>query len=176
MDLKDCVEKPLPKVPVGPSIFTHWLAIQGIQPKVPQNPIIEDPETERKKQSKDKDQSKKISTSVDTNVEFKPLVKHVLSEELQMYYEKVTEAIKDSSNQKKDLRRAAIESLANDPGINQLVPYLTQFVASEVTNNLHNLTLLYRLMEVVKALLVNPNIHIELYVSSYRVQQVSNTS
>ncbi|KAL9655621.1 hypothetical protein ABK040_002284 [Willaertia magna] len=164
IDLKECLEKPLPRVPIGPTIFTHWLAIQGIQPKIPQNPIVEDPETERKKQLalKEKDQTKKVSTSLDTNVEFKPLVKHVLSEELQMYYEKVTESIKD--NQKRELRRAAIESLANDPGINQLVPYFTQFIANEVTNNLKNLTLLYRLMEMVKALLVNPNIHIELYL------------
>lgn len=164
LDLKDCLEKPLPKVPIGPSIFTHWLAIQGIQPKIPQNPSIEDTESDRKK-PKEKDQSKKVSTSQDPNVEFKPLVKHVLSEELQMYYEKVTDAIKDLSNQKRDLRKAAIESLANDPGINQLIPYFTQFIASEVTNNLRNLTLLYRLMEMTKALLVNPNIHIELYVS-----------
>ncbi|KAF0983936.1 hypothetical protein FDP41_007851 [Naegleria fowleri] len=163
LDLKDCLEKPLPKVPIGPSIFTHWLAIQGIQPKIPQNPSIEDTESDRKK-PKEKDQSKKVSTSQDPNVEFKPLVKHVLSEELQMYYEKVTDAIKDLSNQKRDLRKAAIESLANDPGINQLIPYFTQFIASEVTNNLRNLTLLYRLMEMTKALLVNPNIHIELYL------------
>ncbi|EFC49518.1 predicted protein, partial [Naegleria gruberi] len=164
LDLKDCLEKPLPKIPIGPSIFTHWLAIQGIQPKIPQNPTIEETESERKKESKDKDQSKKVSSSHDPNVEFKPLVKHILSEELQMYFEKVTEAIKDTTNQKKELRKAVIESLATDSGINQLVPYFTQFIASEVTNNMRNLTLLYRLMEMTKALLVNPNIHIELYL------------
>lgn len=91
-------------------------------------------------------------------------MKHVLSAELQMYYEKVTEAIK---GKKPLIRRAALESLSQDAGLHQLVPYFTQFIAQEVTNNLRNLNLLYHLMEMVKAILTNPNLHVELYVRRF---------
>lgn len=39
IDIKECLQTPLPKVPIGPTISAHWLAIDGIQPRIPQNPI-----------------------------------------------------------------------------------------------------------------------------------------
>jgi hypothetical protein len=51
----------------------------------------------------------------DDKVELKPLVKHVLSAELQMYYEKVIEVIK------KEKRDSLLRSLSTDAGIQQLV-------------------------------------------------------
>ena len=62
-----------------------------------------------------------------------PPIKHVLSKELQTYYEKVTEAIEGSNP---ELREAAFNSLSNDPGLNQLVPYFNRYVAKEVIANL----------------------------------------
>jgi transcription initiation factor TFIID subunit 6 len=168
IDIKECIKAPLPKLPIGPTITSHWLAIQGVQPKIQQNPA---PPTDK---DQGLDPSKKLvsstgvtavlptDTTVTNGVELRPLVKHVLSAELQMYYEKVTEAVK---GEKPLLRRACIDSLASDPGLHQLVPYFTQFVAEEVTNNLRNLELLRNLMEMARALLVNPTLHIELYVS-----------
>jgi transcription initiation factor TFIID subunit 6 len=166
LDIKECLRAPLPKLPIGPTITSHWLAIQGVQPKIPQNPA---PPTD--KDVGEQSKASLVTTGVTapipgdvtmTNgVEVKPLVKHVLSAELQMYYEKLTEAIKGD---KPLLRRACIDSLALDPGLHQLVPYFTQFVAEEVTNNMRNLPLLYHLMQMTRALLVNPTLHIELYL------------
>jgi transcription initiation factor TFIID subunit 6 len=167
LDIKECIRAPLPKLPIGPTITSHWLAIQGVQPKIPQNLA---PTTD--KDAGDQSKSNLVSaggvtailpgdTTITNGVELKPLVKHVLSAELQMYYEKVTEAVK---GEKPLIRRACIDSLASDPGLHQLVPYFTQFVAEEVTNNLRNLPLLIHLMEMTRALLINPTLHIELYV------------
>ena len=42
LPVKSLVEHPLSvRVPKGPSVRGHWLAIQGIQPKIPQNPSID---------------------------------------------------------------------------------------------------------------------------------------
>lgn len=61
--------------------------------------------------------------------EVQPLVKHVLSKELQMYYERITSAV---LSQDEILRATAISSLQNDPGLHQLLPYFVQLVAEKV--------------------------------------------
>ncbi|KAL0477594.1 transcription initiation factor TFIID subunit 6 [Acrasis kona] len=170
LDIKDCLKTAPPKLPIGPTVTTHWLAIQGVQPKIQQNPA---PPTDKDVAGGDPSKNNLVSAGgvtatlpVDaagaTNgVELRPLVKHVLSAELQMYYEKVTEAIKGD---KPLLRRACLDSMSSDPGLHQLVPYFTQFVAEEVTNNMRNLSLLMHLMEMTRALLTNPTLHVELYL------------
>lgn len=75
------------------------------------------------------------------------------------YYEKITEAIKGDN---KELRDAALGSLANDPGLHQLVPYFCQFIADEVTKNIKKTRLLYSLMQMIKALLDSPHIRISI--------------
>ena len=85
-------------------------------------------------------------------VEVVPAVKHVLSRELQLYHDSVTDAlIKGTTVQ----REAALKSLAEDAGLHQLVPYLTRFVADKVTHNLRNLELLRALMQAVRPLLLH---------------------
>lgn len=57
-------------------------------------------------------------------------MKHVLSRELQLYFERVTSAATD---QDEAMREAALASLRGDPGLHQLVPYLVQWVAESVS-------------------------------------------
>jgi len=56
-------------------------------------------------------------------------VKHVLSKELQLYYEKIIESV---LKKEPEIRKAALNSLRSDAGIHQLVPYFCQFVADKV--------------------------------------------
>jgi transcription initiation factor TFIID subunit 6 len=63
--------------------------------------------------------------------EIKPLVKHVLSKELQMYYERITSAV---LSQDEVLRATGISSLQNDPGLHQLLPYFVQLVAEKASS------------------------------------------
>jgi transcription initiation factor TFIID subunit 6 len=63
-------------------------------------------------------------------VDTKKQVKHVLSKELQLYFEKVAGAL--TNEESEGIRETAIASLRNDPGLHQLVPYLVAFVAEKV--------------------------------------------
>lgn len=59
----------------------------------------------------------------------KPLVKQVLSKELQLYYEKIVLMVKSHDE---ELILTVIESLRTDPGLHPLLPYFIQFISDEV--------------------------------------------
>jgi transcription initiation factor TFIID subunit 6 len=88
-------------------------------------------------------------------------VRHVLTKELQAFFEKITEAI--LGNETTTLQ-AALNSLRSDPGLHQLLPFFCKFISDKVTENLHNLRSLLSLMKTVDALLTNPHIHVDHYV------------
>ena len=91
-----------------------------------------------------------------------PLVKSVLSKELQMYYDKIIESLLSPTP---ELRNLAMESLSKDPGIQPLMPYFIQFLTDKVTKNVRNLQILWTMMRMIRALLDNKNLFIEPYVS-----------
>nr|KAJ3418376.1 hypothetical protein HK105_008390 [Polyrhizophydium stewartii] len=135
-DLEDLINRPLPPVPIEPTYTAHWLAIDGVQPRIVQNPTP-------------------------SATEMAPLVKQVLTKELQMYYEKITEML---INDDPEIRALAIESTGRDPGMQGLMPYFVQFVADTVTRNLKNLDILWAMMRFMRALLANPDLDPEPYV------------
>lgn len=96
------------------------------------------------------------------NVTVKPLVKHVLSKELQLYFEKICSALLDESNN--EYRIAALASIRSDPGLHQLVPYFVQFIAEKVTHNIKNLFVLTQMMLLTTAMLENSNLYVDPYV------------
>ena len=101
------------------------------------------------------------------NVTVKPLVKHILSKELQLYFEQICCAILDESMDEDRAadRVAALASIRGDPGLHQLVPYLVQFVAEKVTHNLRNLFVLNQMMQLTSAMLDNDTLYVDPYVS-----------
>ena len=127
VDFEKIVNQPLPKLPREVSLSAHWLAIEGVQPAIPQNPTLSD--------SKQEGIISAASTSfaamsTSDGVDVRPMVKHVLSKELQLYFERTTGALLNDSND--TLRDAALYSLKTDPGLHQLVPYFVQFIAEKV--------------------------------------------
>ncbi|CAL5336355.1 unnamed protein product [Camellia sinensis] len=154
LDFKDVIEAPLPKAPLDTSIVCHWLAIEGVQPAIPENApveVIAAPSDNKKPEQKD-----------DLPVDIKLPVKHVLSRELQLYFDKITDLAVTRSDSV--LFKEALESLATDSGLHPLVPYFTYFIADEVSRGLNNFHLLFALMRLVGSLLQNPHIHIEPYL------------
>ncbi len=73
--------------------------------------------------------------------EIKPVVKHVLSKEMQLYFEKITAAILGKED---DIVEAALNSLRSDPSLHQLLPYFVQFISDKVIITI-KLTFLTRL-------------------------------
>eukprot|EP01114_Cavostelium_apophysatum_P004097 TRINITY_DN14252_c0_g1_i1.p1 TRINITY_DN14252_c0_g1~~TRINITY_DN14252_c0_g1_i1.p1 ORF type:complete len:419 (+),score=46.85 TRINITY_DN14252_c0_g1_i1:78-1334(+) len=152
VEFSDIINSALPKCPRDSSLASHWLAIEGVQPQIPQNP----PPVQAETQASPTKKKKPSGTS-----RVRPLVKHVLSKELQLYYEKVALIMRGNDNAQID---DAIESLSNDPGLNPLLPYFIQFVSDEVTHNLTNLALLFHLMRMLMALLRSSYFNVEPYL------------
>ncbi|XVE72484.1 hypothetical protein DITRI_Ditri11bG0042700 [Diplodiscus trichospermus] len=154
LDLKDVIEASLPKAPLDTGITCHWLAIEGVQPAIPENApvgVIAAPSNGKTYEQKD-----------ELPVDIKLPVKHVLSRELQLYFDKITELTVRKSDSA--LFKEALVSLATDSGLHPLVPYFTYFIADEVSRGLNDYSLLFGLMRVVWSLLQNPHIHIEPYL------------
>ncbi|KAK7598055.1 hypothetical protein V9T40_006290 [Parthenolecanium corni] len=179
LDLNDVVLNSTIKYPLEASVRSHWLAIDGIQPTIPENPppISKDeqklesvnPIANLKKKESDKESHGKPTTgkihklrNVET-VHVKQLATHELSVEQQLYYKEITEACVGSD----ELRRTeALQSLSNDPGLHAMLPRMCTFIAEGVKVNVvqHNLALLIYLMRMVKSLQDNPTLYLEKYL------------
>ncbi|KAJ2031550.1 histone H4-like TAF Taf6, SAGA complex subunit [Coemansia sp. S610] len=154
IDLDRLMEEPLPSVPLEVVYTAHWLAIEGVQPRIQQNPApIGEEEPAAKKAAK--------APQKQDGVETIPLVKHVLSKELQLYFECITESLVSPDPL---IKSTALESISIDAGIHQLVTYFVQYIAMTVKNNLNNLETLRTAMAVAKALRRNPNLFVEPYM------------
>jgi transcription initiation factor TFIID subunit 6 len=94
-------------------------------------------------------------------IEIKPIVKNILSKELQLYFEKVINTIKTENEASINL---VLESIKNDIGIQPLIPYFVQFISEEVIKNLKNLNYLKYLMMFIHTLLENEHLNIEPYL------------
>jgi len=178
LDLSELVGSSLPKIPLTPAIRAHWLAIDGVQPSIPENPPPQskdqlvadsvDPAAKLKgENARDNKlgmvlgQLAKMKTVETVNV--KQLASHELSVEQQLYYKEITEACVGSD----EARRAeALQSLACDPGLHQMLPRLCTFIAEGVRVNVvqHNLAILIYLMRMVKSLLENQTLYLEKYL------------
>ena len=97
------------------------------------------------------------------DVAVKPTVKHVLSKELQLYFEKVCSAFLDETSE--EYRTSAYASLRDDPGLHQLVPYFVQFIAEKVTHSLKDIFVLTQVMHMAEALVQNTSLYVDPYVS-----------
>lgn len=201
----------------------HWLAIEGVQPLIPENPTPAEmssvDESERGAGAVEPtfagaNTSGAIATasavsaasaapsgSSDTiNATTQPLVKHILSRELQVYYRRLTEAIlhginslkngsatdaqldvpmaddiPDEQQQEDPTSLAALASLSSDPGLHQLVPYLAQWISTNITAALSlsstpgpssskRSLVVGRMVSSIEAMLANPYLGIEGYI------------
>ena len=162
LDLNELVNGPnggLPKIPLGPSLRAHWLAIDGVQPSIPENPPASDKDQLLNESTNPLCKLNKLDAidnklgvllqnqkpglaaarlKTTETVNVKQLAKHELSVEQQLYYKEITEACVGSDEPR---RAEALQSLACDPGLHQMLPRLCTFIAEGVRVNVvqHNL-------------------------------------
>ncbi|CCH57949.1 hypothetical protein TBLA_0A01500 [Henningerozyma blattae CBS 6284] len=224
-DLEKLLQQPLPPIPRLPTFSAHWLAVEGVQPAIPQNPrlqeirmaqppairgaivtalndnsihaegdngtgsgtgstnnVLDGPDSSTiagannsinglsnpNIQSSRPRVTSRVKPGSHSNTQLKPLVRHVLSRELQLYFDKVVEALTSSSSSpdSSHLRSAALTSLRTDSGLHQLVPYFIQFIAEQITHHLNDLDLLTSILEMIYSLLSNESIFLDPYIHS----------
>ena len=241
----DCVDftavlsTPLPSVPLDPTVSVHWMAIEGVQPTLPQNAndAPQPEQTVAPAETRTLTVPPPTATAAPTAAEEQPamavrctpqhphpligalqrrsllllrglccelcgcdgrcgceqklklLTPHVLSKEQQTFFEKCTcqesrqqpllcpnpasdthfgvrlpalpAAIKGNDSA---LREAALTSLVNDAGLQQLLPYFVHFISDEVSHNLRNLHALHASLQLSSALLTSKQLFVEPYL------------
>ncbi|KAI9665584.1 MAG: hypothetical protein M1829_005663 [Trizodia sp. TS-e1964] len=164
LDFEKLINAPLPKVPREISFTAHWLAVEGVQPSIPQNPTTADLRSQDLIPKGPGANPYLAALNGSETVTVKPLVKHIISKELQQYFERICDAVLDEESD--EYRAAAFGSLRTDPGLHGLVPYFVQFIAEKVTHNLKNIFLLTQMMHLASALLDNESIYVHPYIAS----------
>ncbi|XP_050349736.1 transcription initiation factor TFIID subunit 6 [Nymphalis io] len=178
IDLSEILSAPPPKIPLDVSLRAHWLSVDGVQPTVPENPPplskesqkLEsvDPITKLSKPATKDAVGKPVCgkaarLKASESVHVKQLATHELSVEQQLYYKEITEACVGSDEGR---RAEALQSLACDPGLHEMLPRMCTFISEGVKVNVvqNNLALLIYLMRMVKAILDNQSLYLEKYL------------
>ncbi|KAI8899512.1 hypothetical protein BC833DRAFT_585615 [Globomyces pollinis-pini] len=161
IDLEELVNRPLPPVPLEVTFTAHWLAIEGVQPRIVQNPTSSERMASQDKLTDSTPTEKAKVLSKD------PLVKEVLTKELNQYFEKITNYVTSES---KALQVMAVESLSSDPGIQALMPYFAKFINDSIIVNLKTAKSLHFctcLMIMVDSLLKNKHLFVDPYLHQF---------
>ncbi|KAF2191941.1 Arf-domain-containing protein [Zopfia rhizophila CBS 207.26] len=162
VDFEKLINAPLPKVPREITFTAHWLAVEGVQPSIPQNPTAIN-HADLLPKGPNANPHLAAASGLD-NVQIKAPVKHVLSKESQELFGKLTSALIDDTNP--EWSNAALASIQTDPGIHQLATYLILFFQEKITHSHKNLFILRQMMLATAALLNNPSIFLDPYIAS----------
>lgn len=140
-----------------------------MQPSIPQNPTTGDSRSQELLLPKGPGANPALNALAgNDNVAVKPSVKHIVSKELILYFDKIQAAILDDNpdDEVVRLRQAALGSVRDDPGLHQLVPYFVNFVMDRVTHHLDDTFTLRQMMELTNALIENRSLFLDPYASS----------
>ena len=167
-------------LPKPVSWTAHWLAVEGVQPLIPENPPAITKDTEEPSALKSitgQPSTSALATqpTVKGRQQNQQLVKQVLSRELQLYYARLTSSLLPPAPEDYVKRTAALASLRHDAGLQALLPYLVRWVAEGVVNSLRTGTqtetdgrVVEVLLDVISALLDNSTLFVEPYASHPR--------
>jgi len=156
----------------------HWLAVDGVSPMIPYN--------DARNYSTEGEEKVHFNSAVDispaiqlgeedSSIRIRELQHRLLSEELHLYYSRVTAAFSSPSTSA-EVISTALHGLRNDRGIQELVPFLCRFVANGLMERkkLKDTEFARRLVRVFDAMLENRSLHLDLHVSGVTAMRLSN--
>eukprot|EP00581_Thalassiosira_minuscula_P006718 CAMPEP_0183705730 /NCGR_PEP_ID=MMETSP0737-20130205/2763_1 /TAXON_ID=385413 /ORGANISM="Thalassiosira miniscula, Strain CCMP1093" /LENGTH=598 /DNA_ID=CAMNT_0025932955 /DNA_START=66 /DNA_END=1862 /DNA_ORIENTATION=- len=107
------------------------------------------------------------NTTEDSSIRIRELQHRLLSEELQLYYARITSIVENpaSSTDPASLS-AALRGIRTDTGIQELVPFLSRFVANGLMSkrNLQRTEHCRKLVRLFDAMLDNRSLHLDLHL------------
>ncbi|GAP91365.2 putative transcription initiation factor TFIID subunit 6 [Rosellinia necatrix] len=167
-DFERVINGALPKVSRDGNYTVHWLAIEGVQPTVPQNPTSTEARSQDLLPKGPGANPALAALSGHDNPNFRPSVKHAVSQEQILFFEKVQAALLDDNPDPEvhRLRQAALAAVVAEPGTHQLMPYYVTFISNQVTHYLDDLFVLRQMMELTNALISNAYIFVDPYASA----------
>ena len=159
---------PLPRPPIETHVTAHWLALDGVQPALPENPPPALPAGAGGAATAATAAAPSTAAAAGglqgdpgSGAAVRGVVAHVISKELQLYFEQITGMItREGPNGPPEI----FESLATDAGLQPLAPYFTRWVAAEVGEHLEELPRLRGAVRAAAALLANPRLSLEHYL------------
>ncbi|RFU72736.1 transcription initiation factor tfiid subunit 6 [Trichoderma arundinaceum] len=168
VDFEKLINAPLPRVPRDMNFTAHWLAIEGVQPSIPQNPTSAELRPQDLLPKGPGANPALSALAGNDTASGQPSVKHIVSKELILYFDKIQAAILDDNPDEEviRLRQAALGSVRDDPGLHQLVPYFINFIMDRVTHQLDDTFTLKQMMELTNALIENKSLFLDPYASS----------
>jgi hypothetical protein len=127
----------LPQYPLTPEVHFHWLAVNGLQPSIPQNPEVV-----------------VYDASADTTG---------LPREVAYFYTKLTRLVLSASSAEASGQSIteACALLRVDSGLQALVGYLSRFVFVQIRRNLKSTHVLQGLLQVIHSLVLNTHLNLE---------------
>ena len=163
---------------VGPpselGMTVHWLAVEGVSPMDPRNEVYS-------KAVGAADINKDVTPALllgdgqapdagddgedeRESIRIRELQHRLLSEELQLYYSRVTSAVATSDDA--DEVSAILRGVSSDAGIQELVPFLSRFVSAGLGSrrNLVRTEYCRRLVRLFDAMLDNQGMHLDLHL------------
>eukprot|EP00891_Asterochloris_glomerata_P007197 jgi/Astpho2/7197/e_gw1.00113.34.1_t len=150
LSFEQVIDRPLPKCPVEVGVLAHWLAIEGVQPAIPENAPLHPRKPKRQRTA---------PSGPASAAQAAPPVKHVLSQELQLYFDRVARMLRGGDEEGRQM-----SSPASGPCLHPAVPYFSQLITEEVKANLRDLPRLHLLLKALQSLLANPHVQMEPYL------------
>jgi len=175
----------------------HWLAVDGVQPSIPQNPLLPHHYTRSQAHTDPPNLNVDADAAQDTvdnddlgtvdrvvhrvedddeygiGVSIRQLLPRLLPDELKYYFTNVAMKMANvrenstitNAQIMEEEQDEALASLSTDRGIQELVPFFSQFVNNQIRFNLKKVDHCRTMIRMMDSLVKNPNLTLEMHVS-----------
>jgi transcription initiation factor TFIID subunit 6 len=155
INLLEFAKQPIPRCPLIPELSLHWLAVEGCQPLIPENPLFVADKS--KADSTNVGGAGSLAASIDTGRPWS------LPKEMQHFFSRTTVLILAGDH---TTLPTVLLALQKDVGIQDLVPYYSRFIYQQIKANANtkSLSMLKILVSAATALISNEALHVEFHI------------